>query len=203
MNDVRAFIESGILEMYVTGSASPAEMQEVERMAAVYPEVDEHILEIAKALETYALANAIEPHPTMKPFVMATIDYSERMAAGEEPVFPPALDENSSCAEYAEYLHGETMQVGPDFGGIGARIIGYTPTLTTAVVCLADVEIQEVHTKEIEKFLILEGSCTIIIEDNVHHLIAGDFLVIPVNKQHLVKITGKAPCKALLQRVAC
>jgi quercetin dioxygenase-like cupin family protein len=203
MSEVRVFIESGILEMYVTGIASSAETLEVERMAAVYPEIHEQILEIGKALENYALANAIQPHSTIKPFVMATIDYAERMAAGEQPVFPPAMNEDSTYADYAEYFNDQAMQVGPDFDGIGARIIGYTPSLTTAVVCLADVEIREVHRKEIEKFLILEGTCTISIEDDAHYLVAGDFIAIPVDKEHLVKVTGEVPCKVLLQRVAC
>jgi quercetin dioxygenase-like cupin family protein len=203
MNHVREFIESGILEMYVTGSISPAETLEVEQMAAVYPEIDDHLREISLTLENYALANAIQPHPTVKPFVMATIDYAERMAAGETPIFPPALNENSTYADYADYLNDNDLQVSPDYGGIGARIIGYTPSLTTAVVCLSDVEIREIHRHEIEKFFILEGTCTITIEDDVHKLAAGDFMVIPLNKQHLVKVTSVIPCKVLLQRVAC
>lgn len=203
MNNIREFIESGILEMYVIGDVTAEETLEVERMAAAYPEIYDHIREINEALENYALGHAIEPRPAAKPFVMATIDYAERISTGEKPVFPPALTQNSTYAEYAKHIDRKDMQVGPDFTGIEARIIGYTASLTTAIVWIKDIEISEVHQREIEKFLILEGTCTINIEDEVHNLVAGDFIVIPVNKRHSVRITSKIPCKALVQRVAC
>jgi mannose-6-phosphate isomerase-like protein (cupin superfamily) len=59
-----------------------------------------------------------------------------------------------------------------------------------------------VHDNEFEKFLILEGSCTITIEEEAHHLVPGDYLAIPLHKSHQVTITSEIPCKIILQRVA-
>ncbi len=58
------------------------------------------------------------------------------------------------------------------------------------------------HTHELEKFLILEGTCDITIEDEVYSLKAGDFLSIPLYNKHDVKVTSLNPCKAILQRIA-
>lgn len=58
------------------------------------------------------------------------------------------------------------------------------------------------HINELEKFLILEGTCDITIEDEVYSLKAGDFLSIPLYKKHDVRITSLNPCKAILQRLA-
>jgi len=58
---VKAYIESGILELYVLGQLSATECNEVEEMASQYPEVKAEILAIELAMETYALQNAIEP----------------------------------------------------------------------------------------------------------------------------------------------
>jgi anti-sigma-K factor RskA len=61
VEDVKTFIESGILELYVLGDVSPAERQQVEAMIQKYPVVRAELGEMEKALESYALANAIQP----------------------------------------------------------------------------------------------------------------------------------------------
>ena len=61
MNDIKAYIESGILELYALGDGSPEERAEVEQMAAANPAVKEELRQIENALEKYALANAVAP----------------------------------------------------------------------------------------------------------------------------------------------
>ena len=61
---------------------------------------------------------------------------------------------------------------------------------------------QEVHHDEYEKFLIVEGTCTITIGDEVHNLVPGNFLSIPLYKNHTVTVTSLIPCKIILQRIA-
>ncbi len=61
MEDAKAYIESGILELYVLGELTAAERLEVERMAAAFEEVRMEITAIEMALEKSALNNAIEP----------------------------------------------------------------------------------------------------------------------------------------------
>ncbi|MBE9586041.1 anti-sigma factor [Mucilaginibacter sp. JRF] len=61
MEDIRAYIESGILELYVLGDVSPTEKQQVEEAALKHPEVKAELDAIEVAMESYALAQAIEP----------------------------------------------------------------------------------------------------------------------------------------------
>lgn len=61
MNDVKAYIESGILELYVLGDVSPEERAQVELMAATHPAVKAELIEVEKALEIYADENAVQP----------------------------------------------------------------------------------------------------------------------------------------------
>ncbi len=89
-----------------------------------------------------------------------------------------------------------------DFKGIYAKIIGYTPEATTAVVWMKDMSPAEVHHNEYEKFLILDGSCTVFIENDLHNLTSGDFLSIPLHKEHKIIVTSSNPCKIILQRIA-
>lgn len=61
MKDVKEYIESGILELYVMGDVSPDEKLQVEDMIQKHPAIKAEIEEMEKALEQYAFANAVEP----------------------------------------------------------------------------------------------------------------------------------------------
>jgi len=61
VEDVKAYIETGILELYVLGDISPEEKAQVEEMASKHPEVRAEIAAIERGLEAYALDNAVEP----------------------------------------------------------------------------------------------------------------------------------------------
>lgn len=202
MNDVKTFIASGILEMYVLGYTSPDETSEVERMAAIHDAVQNEIDAISDSLENYAWAHAIEPDPTIKTFLMATLDYMERMKNGEPPSFPPILHAGSKIADYAEWLNRDDMQLDVPLEDAHARIIGFTPQATTAIIWLKYGAPPEMHTNELEQFLIVEGTCEINIENDVHAMKPGDVLIIPLHKSHHVKVTSDYPCKIILQRVA-
>ena len=134
--------------------------------------------------------------------LMATLNYIDRMEKGETISLPPNLHEGSKITDFKEWLTREDMSTPPDFKDIHARIIGHTPEAITAVVWIKDMAPAETHTNEIEKFLIVEGSCEIIIEKEVYQLVSGDFIAIPLFKSHTVKVTSYIPCKVILQRVA-
>ena len=202
MKSVKEYIESGILEAYVMGATSSEETAEVEQMMGEYYEIKEEIDGISDALENYSMAHAIAPDPTIRPFLMATLDYAERMKKGEVPSAPPILHEGSVITDFAEWLNRPDMTLPDDFRDLHARIIGYTPTVLTAIVWINELAPEEVHEHELEKFLVVEGSCDIIIDKEVHHLVPGDFLAIPLYKNHHVRVTSDIPCKVVLQRVA-
>ena len=61
MEDIKAYIESGILELYVLGDVTHEEKFEVEAMAVKHPAIKAELDEIEKSLELYAKDNAVEP----------------------------------------------------------------------------------------------------------------------------------------------
>ena len=79
----KEYIDSGILEQYVLGNASAEESAAVEMMAAADPDIRQEIDTICETLEAMAMANAVEPNPVIKVFLMAAIDYEERIKKGE------------------------------------------------------------------------------------------------------------------------
>jgi mannose-6-phosphate isomerase-like protein (cupin superfamily) len=197
----KEYIESGILEQYVLGTASPFDTKEVEERAAADPVVQEEINVISEMLEAIAMQNAIAPDPIIRPFLLATINYEERIKNGEPVTTPPLLNERSTTAEYAPWLEREDME-SPGTDDVFARIIGYTEKAITAIVWLKEMAPQEVHKDEHERFLIVEGTCDIVVDGTVNKLVPGDYFAIPLHSDHHIKVTSDIPCKVILQRVA-
>ena len=202
MKNIGQYIESGIIESYVLGLATVEEQQELESLAAQHQEVQVAVDEFSLLLEKEAMANAIQPDPLVKPMVMATYDFITRMEAGETPSNPPVLYEQSQISDFEEWLSRPDMILPASPENIYAKIIAFTPEVTTAIVWIKDMAPQEVHHDEFEKFLIVEGACCITIDGTGHQLTAGDFIAIPLYKKHHVSVTSYITCKVILQRVA-
>jgi mannose-6-phosphate isomerase-like protein (cupin superfamily) len=201
MFSVKDYIDSGILELYVLGMAPAEECDDVERLALQHVEIKEEIEKIQASVQAYANAHKLQPNPVVKPFLMATIDYTERLKNGEPASAPPILTESAAVSDYSQWLNRPDM-VSTDQENVFAKIIGYTPEAITAIVWLKDYAPHEVHDNEYERFLIVEGTCDIIVEDEVNQLVPGDYFAIPLHKKHLVKVTSSITCKVILQRVA-
>jgi mannose-6-phosphate isomerase-like protein (cupin superfamily) len=201
MKDLSEYINSGVLESYVLGMATSEEIKEVEQAADANAEVMHAIDSIGKLFEQTAISQAIEPDPTVRPLVMAKINFIERMEKGEAPAFPPHLDSNSTIGDFDPWLNRPDFQLPKDFNGLYARIIAHNDHSTTAVIWLKDGAPNEVHDREHESFLIVDGSCDIYIEEEIHRLVAGDYLAIPLHRKHHIKVTSHIPCKAIQQRV--
>ncbi len=202
MRNVEEFINSGKLEMYVFGSATQEEIDEVEKMISLYPEVKSEYNKIADAVERYARHHAVEPEVTVKPFLMATIDYTERLMKGEEPEIAPLLSEKSLVSDFSKWLNRTDMAIPSDFSEYYAKIISFTAEATTAIVWIKEKAPLEKHDHEFERFLIVEGSCDIIVDEQINSLTAGDYFGVPLHLAHSIKITSTIPCKVILQRVA-
>ncbi len=77
MEEIKQYIESGILELYAMGELSPAERLEVEEMAALHPSIKHELVEIEKSIEGYATAYAITPSDDMRSKVIDSIQFNK------------------------------------------------------------------------------------------------------------------------------
>jgi anti-sigma-K factor RskA len=75
--NIREYIESGVLEQYVLGLASPKEQSEVERYADEFPEVREELRRLQRTMEDYATAHAVEPPAAVRGRVLDSIKSPE------------------------------------------------------------------------------------------------------------------------------
>ncbi len=77
MKDIRSYIESGVLELYVLGGLTGDEKLEVEQLAEKHPEIRSELASIEKALESFALSQGKVPAPGMRERIMDKIDPAE------------------------------------------------------------------------------------------------------------------------------
>lgn len=193
---------SGLLELYVIGEVTESEELLIEKAIAANPILKQEIFEIEKALEVYAMHHTISPSGSAQPMLLAMLDYSERVKNGEVIVAAPSLNPKSKKSEFNTWITRPDFQEPEEFGPMYGKIISADEQKTTMLVWLRFGAPDEVHTDELESFLILEGSCNLIIGDKTHSLVAGDYLTIPLHINHRVEVTSDIPCKLILERAA-
>lgn len=199
---VSEYISSGILELYVMGNLSADEALGVEKMMVLHPEIRDEVTAIEIALEQYGQSNAVQPHATIKPLLLATIDYMQRLGSGEAPVAAPIMNASSTSADFAQWISRSDFQKPEAVEDIHVKLISANAEATTAIVWIRHMAPDEVHHDEHEKFLILEGTCDIIVDGKIHSLVPGDYFQIPLHSDHRVVVTSEVACKVVLQRVA-
>ena len=87
--DRNEILNSGLLELYVMGSLEGSELAFVNEALSRDPLLAHELDQIEQALFLYAQAHAIAPSPTVKPMLMAKIEYMERLKQGEIASTPP------------------------------------------------------------------------------------------------------------------
>ena len=86
MEDLKPYIESGILELYVLGDLPTDEMLKVESMIRQNPEVKAELEAIENALQSYAFSNSLEPSPLVRNRILSSLDIV--VAEETSPVIP-------------------------------------------------------------------------------------------------------------------
>lgn len=75
--DIKAYIESGILEQFVLGNTSPEETLQVIELSKKYPEIQSEISAIEEGLISFAMSNAVNPSGELKGKILDSIHQSE------------------------------------------------------------------------------------------------------------------------------
>lgn len=78
--DIKQYIESGIIESYILGTATDQERQEVECMSHIYPEIEKELRDSEKTMEKFAKAIAVTPPTHVKESILAKIANLEQDA---------------------------------------------------------------------------------------------------------------------------
>ena len=100
--NIELYIQSGIVESYSLGLATPMEREEFEQLMPHYPELKTALSDFEYQLELFALDNEIPPPPGMREQIEARI--RETPVVREEP----GPRSRPSSGDGAVYLNVET-----------------------------------------------------------------------------------------------
>ena len=98
--DIKAYIESGVIESYVLGMADAQEAAELLQLSAQYPEIKQAVSAFEASLEKSALANAIAPPAFVKEKIFSALQ--EEFAAKKTTA--TVIDMPSASTNWLRYI---------------------------------------------------------------------------------------------------
>jgi anti-sigma-K factor RskA len=105
LENIKEYIESGILELYVLGDLNSAERAEVEAMSKLYPEVKAELEEIESVMAKVADNFTVEPASRVKDNFFAALSFSNAEDIVEEEELKDAkiIPMNNSRLNFYKY----------------------------------------------------------------------------------------------------
>jgi mannose-6-phosphate isomerase-like protein (cupin superfamily) len=193
-------IASGLLDRYILGDISVDEARSVEAAAVRSPRVDARLGELRLGIEQLAISMAKVPPAELKERLLHAIATAAEVARSSTQ--PPILHAGSKASDFSPWIDRPEMVEDPANDNIFFLPFANNADGLTALVWMRKGAEPETHTDCLEQFLILEGTCDISFNNNVHALKAGDYLKIPLFMEHTVKVTSKETCRIIVQRLA-
>lgn len=191
--NLQTYIESGILELYVLNMLDETTNAEVREMILRFPELAEETASIEKALENYALQNAIEPSADLKRKIEQKLFGSDEILSKNEIIPISELSDYHKWYDLVTAHFPHALQA-ENFAELIAENDGLKQLL---VVSSFDIE-EESHADEYESFLILKGRCKCTVDNHVFYLEPGGYTQIPLKTNHRVEIID-GPVMAIVQ----
>jgi mannose-6-phosphate isomerase-like protein (cupin superfamily) len=199
--DPKALIASDMLMDYVLGECSAADALEVEMAAAYFPTVAAELGDLLQISEALILQGAVTP-PAGSKRRFSDFLTTNAMPADGWNIIMPALSSVSSAADFEAWIG----RINPDAimpqNNLNVFPLDAAPHALTLFVVVKEQLEEEVHLDSIERFLVLEGTCVIELEDEKIYLKAGDYYSVPKFTPHTVVVTSDIPCKLIVQQVA-
>ncbi len=82
--DIKKYIASGILELYVLGLVSEAERKEIYQYIVQYPEIRQELESIEKALEVYAEGSKLKAPEGLEQSILKEIENTPRLISDDQ-----------------------------------------------------------------------------------------------------------------------
>jgi Mannose-6-phosphate isomerase len=206
MIDINKYMESGAIEEYYLGILNDDGINQLMELREKYPEVKAYMEEIAKTNTMFFTSIQKEPPLSCLLTVQTAIKNSklwlETQLNSKTKLLPDFI--NISRHTSVEKVEAVIKQLKPteNYDNIFLLPLYTDEKRELVIVWVKDFVPLEEHSDLDESFLILEGTVDCYIDDEVFHMIEGDFMRIPPGSKHKVVITSKIPAKAVQSRIA-
>ncbi|GGE61289.1 anti-sigma-K factor rskA [Pedobacter psychrotolerans] len=101
VENLKAYIESGVLELYVLGDLSPEEALQVEEIAIKHQEVRDELAAIENAIEKFAMQNALQPPASVETKLFEKLGIS--LDEETESVSIPSLTQETKIVQFESH----------------------------------------------------------------------------------------------------
>ena len=183
--DVQKYIESGVLEQYCLGQLNEADEAYLIQMTLLYPEIKAELTAVELAFENLAAATAIEPLNDVKQNILAALDLAENnetLNVDELPVLNGPANPKPWLTAFAHLIPDELTEP------LTINVLRHDAIVQQMLVTGSSDVPEEAHDEFYESLFILKGRCECTVGDNFYALGPGDFIEIPLNTKHDIKL---------------
>jgi len=202
MNDIKKYINSGIIEKYCLGLTSKTESLELEKYCLEFPELKKELKRHQLSLEQYLSKFEIKPSISCKNRILQSLE-DEKL---DSDILNAERTQFNQFVDISEYSNVESWQnlthqiIPPKDFDIHSHVLYKDSKKLLSIVWINDSVPHEVHDNTLESFLVLEGSCTCNLGDEFIEMKAGSFLEIPLNVVHNLTVTSERSLKFILTK---
>jgi len=183
--NIKEYIESGILEEYCLGLLNPEEQASVLDICSRFPEIKKELAIIENVIENMAVNVALDPDERLKQRILDSLGFEEHPVPFDLDNLP-LTDVSSNYKNWLKTLeHLIPEEPKEDFFCHVLRQDEHFAQML--IIAKSDVP-EETHDNLVESFFILKGKCSCTVGDRTVMLGPGDFLEIPLNLEHDVKM---------------
>lgn len=193
--DHDAPLDPGTLELYVLGALPPAEMIRVQVIVENDPALRRKVDDMQHALEALAWAGSVAPPADLREAVLG-----QALRASGERTPMCVINERTRIKDLPRWIFNVSDPDPASYTNMHVEYLDCPPELASGLVWVHHHVPEEEHTDVIESFLILEGTCEVLIGDGLRSMGPGESVVIPLHTPHSVHVTSSFPCKAVVQR---
>ena len=183
--DVQKYIESGVLEQYCLGNLNEADQAYLIQMTMLYPEVKAELTAVELAFEDISDLTAVEPARNMKQDILAAIGFTGENAPlniDDLPVLRHSTDPGPWLRAFAHLIPDEPTE------NLTVNVIR-DDAIVQQMLMTGNTDVpEEEHGEFYESLFVLKGRCECMIGDELFALGAGDFIEIPLNVKHDIKL---------------
>ncbi len=198
MEEVRTYLESGVIEAYCLGQLTTEEIREVDRIAGKFPAVRVEIFRTERTLQQLTTPSP-ERQARKKNILdnLHQLQLEQEMSLENLPLITPYSDYRKWLATVRD-LQPEYHEAGLQF-----YILRNSPDLLQNLTWLDDFLEEDGHAADEfeESFLVLEGECACNIGGEPIRLGPGGYLKIPANTIHSIRnLRPGQPLIGIIQR---
>ncbi|MEM1318972.1 MAG: cupin domain-containing protein [Bacteroidota bacterium] len=203
MKSHKEFLQSGIVERFCLGCTTPAETERLLLACQQSPALQVALKDSQSALEQYASSFQHQAPAHLKHSIINHIHTSSQLENAQ--LLNGQLKHYFAPSPYTKAQHWQrllsSLQAPTAYDNVHYHPIYKDEEKILMVLWIKENIPPETHPELEECFIILEGQCTCHIGGQILQLKTGDFLRLPQEGLHELRVTSAEPVKAILSRI--